>query len=105
VGDAQRAVEAVAAGDDLFFQHADPADAARQVQGAGGLPRAAVEHGQPGRVVAAVLQTLEPLNQERRGGLVADVSDDSTHTDRVLEKGADSRITPENDAASRDDMR
>ena len=42
---------------------------------AAGLP----EHGDAGRVVAAVLEPAEPLEQQRRCLLAADVSDDPAH--------------------------
>ena len=51
---------------------ADPPDRAADVQ----LP---VENGHPGRVVPAVLEPLEPLDQQRLSGLGADVGDDSAH--------------------------
>jgi methyl coenzyme M reductase gamma subunit len=43
---------------------------------------AVLGHGDPGRVVAAVLQPLEPLDEQRRDLLVADVSHDPAHVGR-----------------------
>ena len=40
------------------------------------------EQRQAGRVVAAVLEHLEPVQQQVTAGPVADVSDDSTHRDQ-----------------------
>src|SRR5581483_10062757 len=37
------------------------------------------EHGDPGGVVATVLEALQALQQQRLGGPTADVSDDSAH--------------------------
>ena len=55
---------------------------------AGLLVHAAVpasgEHGDAGRVVAAVLQPGQALEQERGGLLPADVSDDSAHAGESL---------------------
>ena len=44
-----------------------------------GRPRRAAEHREPGRVVAAVLEPGQPLQQQPRGLLPSDVSDDSAH--------------------------
>ena len=43
------------------------------------VQRAAVHHRQPGRVVAAVLQLLQPRDQDGRRLLLTDVADDAAH--------------------------
>ena len=48
--------------------------------GLGKLDRAAVEHGDAGRVIAAVFELLQPFEKDRRSLLRADVSNDSTHS-------------------------
>ena len=48
--------------------------------GLGKLDRAAVEHGDAGRVIAAVFELLQPLEKDRRSLLRADVSNNSTHS-------------------------
>ena len=48
----------------------------------GDLDAAAAEHGDAGRVVAAVLQPGQSLEQDGRGLLAADVPDDSAHVPR-----------------------
>jgi hypothetical protein len=54
----------------------EPRDLAR---GLAGLDAVAVLHGHAGRVVAAVLEPLEALDQQGRGRPGADVSDDAAH--------------------------
>ena len=51
-------------------------------RGAARLDRLAIEHGDAGRVIAAILESLQPLDQERRGLHGADVADDTAHKDR-----------------------
>ena len=48
--------------------------------GLGKLDRAAVEHGDAGRVIAAVFELLQPFEKNRRSLLRADVSNNSTHS-------------------------
>ena len=48
--------------------------------GLGKLDRAAVEHGDAGRVITAVFELLQPFEKDRRSLLRADVSNDSTHS-------------------------
>ena len=48
--------------------------------GLGKLNRAAVEHGDAGRVITAVFELLQPFEKDRRSLLRADVSNDSTHS-------------------------
>ena len=48
--------------------------------GLGKLDRAAVEHGDAGRVITAVFELLESFEKDRRSLLRADVSNDSTHS-------------------------
>ena len=55
-----------------LLQHPDPPRRPRHVD-------PAVDDGQACGVVAAILQPLEPLQQERLSRLVADIRDDSTH--------------------------
>jgi hypothetical protein len=57
---------------ELLLQIANPP------HGLGDLDRA-VENRQPRGVIPAVLKPLEALEQQRAGGLGADVRDDSTH--------------------------
>ncbi len=40
---------------------------------------AAVDHGQPGRVVTAVFQLAQPVHDDRRGIRRSDITNDSTH--------------------------
>ena len=69
----QRAAVALVAVD-LVLEHADAPHRAANVQLAIRL-----DHGHAGRVVAAVLEALEPLDEHGLGDLAADVGDDSTH--------------------------
>src|SRR5699024_2262000 len=52
--------------------------------------RARIDRGDPGAVVAAVLEPLEAADEDRLGGPMADVSDDSAHSGVFL-VGAGSR--------------
>ena len=71
---ARQFVAVVVAALDLGLQDADAPDGAADVQLVVG-----VDHGQPGRVVAAVFQPFEPLDQHGLGDFASDVGDDPTH--------------------------
>ena len=73
VGNADGAVEA-ALGLDQLLEHADPADALGDLD----LARRS-RHGDARGVVSAVLQALEALEEQGRGGLLSDVGNDSAH--------------------------
>ena len=73
VRDADGAVEATA-GLDQFLEHAHAADALGDLDLAVSL-----RDGEAGGVVAAVLQALQALEQQRGGRLLPDVGDDSAH--------------------------
>ena len=62
---------------DQFGQHTDPANAAHALQTS--LCRIMLHHGESGRIITAVFEPPQPIQNDGNGLTLADVADDSTH--------------------------
>src|SRR5471030_770055 len=72
--------------DQRLLERTDLADRSQPLHVAG-----MVDHRDASRIVAAVLEPLESLDQHRRNVAIGDATDDSTHIRLVLAAGASAR--------------